>query len=146
MQATDWAKVSGQLAASISLVAAGQACDVCCSYVFVCCGISKTGMIVTSCGDHLVSITVAANLSLKRWTKDGVKVLMMAIESNLTDGANVADQSSSNRCRQSTSRSIRHCWRVPWKHLVSGSIHCTYPNTLQRSSPFLMTRSLCRLS
>ena len=57
--------------------------------------------------DHLGSITIATNLFLKSWTKDGViswakddmRVLMMTFESNVTDAADVISQSSSNRCR-----------------------------------------------
>ena len=65
VQAADWVKVSGQPAASISLVAAGQACGVSYSYVSVCSSFSKIGMMVTNHLQHLRSIKIAANVSLK---------------------------------------------------------------------------------
>jgi hypothetical protein len=75
---------------------------------------SDTGMIVTNQRNRLRSDTIAATMSLKSWTREGVinwttadlKALTMDTGSNVTNAANATNQSSSNQFARSTNRPV----------------------------------------
>ena len=72
------------------------------------------GMMITNRRSRLRSDTIAATMSLKSrtrervfgWTKADVKALAMNTRTNVTNAANVTNQSSSNQFARSTNRPI----------------------------------------